>query len=93
MIVNLVYFSVFVPSIEVKGGFFGEEGYWIQAVLRCIIFVGAILFLILELYQIIVLREYYFKSFWNLIQWIGNLLSIFVVIEHGIGYFEISLDN
>lgn len=48
MISSLIYFSYYLPWEEVRGGFFGEAGYFEQAILRVINLLGAIALLLIE---------------------------------------------
>ena len=84
MICSLVYFSEYVPNHEVYGGFFGKEGFRTQAGLRCYIFIFALMFLFIEIKQMISQGFGNFFDFWNLIYWSANILAIVIVIEHAV---------
>jgi hypothetical protein len=49
MVCSLIYFSYFLPSIPISGGFFGNNGARTQGALRFIIMVGSLGFLSIEL--------------------------------------------
>lgn len=49
MVASLTYFSFYLPANTVRGGFFGEEGFRVQATARFFVLIGACLFLFIEI--------------------------------------------
>lgn len=85
MCASLTYFSHFLPINTIQGGFFGEPGFRVQAGCRITIFLGAFLFLSIELNQLRHSNIFdYLKDFWNYVYWVSNSIALWVVIDHSI---------
>lgn len=83
MVLTLIYLSYFLPTVPVVGGFFGTEEYRTQAVLRCLIVLGDLFFIGVEVRQLLRIGRDYFSDSWNIVFWTSNILILFIVLEHG----------
>lgn len=86
MICNLVYFTHYVPKVEVNT-FFGreEDGDRDQGIIRALILLNVAVSSALELRQIfrLTLVEYA-KDFWNQVIWVNFGMSVLIVLAHGL---------
>lgn len=84
MILQLSYYSYYVPSVPVTQGFFGVPDEMDQGAFRIIIIGLSLFFLFIELRQLYKGGLVYFLDFWNYVYLIGYSLAIVIILAHGL---------